>query len=155
MSNANKNLFSAIAQSTAAAPVAATEAKGPWKHEVWVGTSKEFAGKFCIGGANKIVLPLETIIGEWGADPVKVAAHLGIYPHRSMTVEQCNQLKAALGIVDAPAAPAPVVPTATAPAKSKGKKTELVAAAPATEAPTEPTAADMMKMMVAMLAKMQ
>jgi len=106
MSDTTKSLFSSIASSTAVASAVAPAGKDVWKHEVWVGNSKDFKGKFCIGGANRLVLPLDVIIGEWGADPIKVAEHLGIYPHRSMTLDQCAQLRAALGVEEVGEMPA-------------------------------------------------
>ena len=156
-----KSLFSSIAASTSAA--VAPTGKDVWKHEVWVGTSKDFKGKFCIGGANKLVLPLDVIIGQWGADPLKVAAHLGIYPHRSMTLDQCSELRAALGVGEMPAALAESAESADAAelrelraakaAKAKAKtggKAKVVAPEPA----REPTMAEMMVQMNAMMARL-
>jgi len=164
-SDTTKSLFSSIAASTATA--AAPTGKDVWKHEVWVGTSKDFKGKFCIGGANKLVLPLDVIIGQWGADPIKVAAHLGIYPHRSMTLDQCAQLRAALGVVEVGEMPAALAESAESAdaaelrelraekaAKAKTGKAKVVAPATAPIEAREPTMAEMMVQMNAMMARL-
>jgi len=181
MSDTTKSLFSSIAASTAVTS-AAPAGKDVWKHEVWVGTSKDFKGKFCIGGANRLVLPLEVIIDQWGADPIKVAAHLGIYPHRSMTLDQCSELRAALGVVEVGEMPAErkaaleaeanrtaqmqalVMESADAAelrelraakaAKAKTGKAKVVAPATAPIEAREPTMAEVMTAMNAMMARL-